>query len=60
MTMTNVKRYTIENYHHLDDLVQHITYEVTMKEKALSRNVSKLYNNAVKEKRKVRDAILSY
>lgn len=49
----------MKNYHRLDDLVQYIGYEVAMKAKAISRNVSKLYSNAVKEKHKVRNDILS-
>lgn len=49
-----MKRYTLENYHHLDDLVQSIAHEVTMTAKAISRNVSKLYHDAVVERNRVR------
>lgn len=47
----------VKNHQRLDDLVQNIAFEVAMKAKSISRNVSKLYDNAVKEKNKIRRAI---
>lgn len=57
MTTFDDKRYTLENYHHLDDLVQHVAYDVAMKAKVISRNVSKFYQNAVKERNTIRHVV---